>query len=230
VIGISFVEVFDTKVVNGEDERSAMSVVAPENSAEVDRSITKRSKVVAELFISEGASLFEAVHAFANFKVAKTLGIEICISEVMFVSDLLGEIAAMDLHVLEDLHVRAKKEVFEIASTVASARLVVKDGTVDMMFGVNNTNSRRANILKGFEAVTTNSHANLVWFGFAGRHGADKSGIGDLAASGTWSGRTKNLVQLPRIRELGERFVERPVVQRAHSLVRELIQMGRSGP
>ena len=104
----------------------------------------------------------------------------------MFAKDILGEIAAMDSHVFEDLHVRAKKELFEVACTVASATLVlVGDDAVDLKFGFDNANSQRANVLKSIEApVTANSHANSVGFRLAGAHGADKGGIGDYAASG----------------------------------------------
>ena len=107
-----------------------------------------------------------------------------CLGEVMFIKDLLGDITAMDAHILENLHVRAEKEVFEVAGTVASATLAVGDGAVDMKFGVDNADSGRSNVLKRIETVAANRHANAVGFRLARAHAADKSCIGDFAASG----------------------------------------------
>ncbi len=98
--------------------------------------------------------------------------------EVIVVNDLLSDILAMDSHVLEDFHVRAKKKIFEITGTVASAMHGIGDGPVQVEFGVNNANSGGADILIGIKAVASNRHGNAVSFSFARVHGADKIGIG----------------------------------------------------
>ena len=59
----------------------------------------------------------------------------------------------------------------------------VGDNTVEVKLGVGETNSGRAHILVGVKAVAANSHADAVEFGFSWSHGANKIGIGDLAAS-----------------------------------------------
>ena len=64
----------------------------------------------------------------------------------------------------------------------------IRDGTVEMKFSINNTNSRRADDLVGIELVTTHSHADAILLGLAWPHGADKVSIGDFAASGDFGG------------------------------------------
>ena len=83
MIGISFAEILDSKVVDCEGERGSTRVVSPETRCELHRCIAKRSKVVPELFVGEDAGFFQAVHAFAAFKVSETFGIEVGVSETV---------------------------------------------------------------------------------------------------------------------------------------------------
>jgi hypothetical protein len=60
--------------------------------------------------------------------------------------------------------------------------LGIRDGAIEMEFGIDNSDCRRANILISIEFVTTNSHTDSVWFCFAWAHGADKSRVGNFAS------------------------------------------------
>ena len=59
----------------------------------------------------------------------------------------------------------------------------IGDDTIQMEFGVDHTNSRRADILICIKTITTNRHADSEDLGFARSHGADKVGVSYLAAS-----------------------------------------------
>jgi hypothetical protein len=78
-----------------------------------------------ELIIGENAGLFEAVHAFADFKIDISLGIEEVRGESIFFKDFVGNIPAMDSHVLKKFHVRAEEEIFEVAGTEAGTAFCI---------------------------------------------------------------------------------------------------------
>ena len=137
-----------------------------------------------ELVIRENGSFLEAVHAFADFDVDVSFGVEMGVGQAVFVDHFLSEVLAMDPHVLIDDHIGDKEKVFEVAGTVTGAEMGIGDHTVEMELGVDEANGRRADILIGIKAVTTHSHAETIDFGFAGAHGADKVCIGYLATSG----------------------------------------------
>jgi hypothetical protein len=59
----------------------------------------------------------------------------------------------------------------------------IGNDTIEMKFGVNDSNSRRTDILVGVKAITTNSHADSEELSFARLHRADKGGIRYFAAS-----------------------------------------------
>jgi hypothetical protein len=92
---------------------------------------------------------------------------------------------------LVDWHVRNEKEIFEIASAVASTMFGIVDGAVEMQLGVGYTDSRRAKILVSIKPVTANSHADATWFGFAWAHSANKVGVGNFATIGNLVGRNE---------------------------------------
>ena len=110
----------------------------------------------------------------------------------------------MDTHVLEIFHSGDKKEIFQITSTVAGTLFGIGDGTVDVQFGVCDTNSGRACILVGIEAIAANRHANATWFSFAMAHGADEVGVcyfathGDLARRDEKDGLIANNMSIRR--------------------------------
>lgn len=58
-----------------------------------------------------------------------------------------------------------------------------------MELQIGDTDGRGANILVGIELVTSNCHADVALFCFARAHGANESGIGDLATSRDLVGR-----------------------------------------
>ena len=64
-----------------------------------------------ELVIGKNTCLFEAIHTFSNFKIDVAFGVKVFFSELVGVNNLLRKVAAMDAHVLENFHVRGKKEI-----------------------------------------------------------------------------------------------------------------------
>ena len=58
----------------------------------------------AELFVSKYSSFVQSIHAFEDFQVDIAFRIEKIVGNVVFVEDLLGDVAAMQAHVLVDVH------------------------------------------------------------------------------------------------------------------------------
>jgi hypothetical protein len=62
-------------------------------------------------------------------------------------------------------------------------KMGIGNDTIEMEFGVDNTNSRRTDILICVKTITTNCHADSEDLCFARMHCADKVGVSYIAAS-----------------------------------------------
>lgn len=184
MVGVGFAKVFDAKIINSESEGGATIGVTPKTWSVWDWMITVWGKMCLELIVGKYGGFFESVHAFADFDIDVSLGIEIILRQVVLGNDFWGKVLAVDAHVLVDDHVGDKKEVFNVASAVAGTEMGVGDDTVQMEFGVDEANGRRADILVGVETVATDSHAKAVDLGFTGAHCAHEISISDFATSG----------------------------------------------
>jgi hypothetical protein len=142
-----------------------------------------RGKMQFELIVRKDGSLFEAIHAFADLEVDKTFGVKVLVGEIVLVDDFLGNIAAVDMHVLVNEHVGDKEKILLVTSAIMGTKMGIGNDTIEMEFGVNNTNSRRMDILIHVKMITTSRHANLEDLSFARSHCADKVGVSYLAAS-----------------------------------------------
>ncbi len=114
------------------------------------------------------------------------------IGEVVFIDHLLGDVPAMDAHVLVDKHVGDQEKIFEIAGAVPGTEMSVGDDTVDMKFKIDESDGGGADILISVEAVATNGHAETVDFRFAGTHGTNEVGVRDFAAMRDLVGQDEN--------------------------------------
>ncbi len=183
VIGVGLREEFDAKVVDGKGECCATIGVAPEARRLGDWMVTVRSEMCLQLIVCEDGGLFEAVHALADLDVNVTFGIKVVVGKVVLVNNLLWEVSAVDAHVLIDEHVGDEEEVFEVTGTVTSTEMSVGDDTIEVELGINDSNSGRADVLIGVEAIATHCHADAEYFSLAGTHGADEVCIGHFATS-----------------------------------------------
>jgi hypothetical protein len=113
MISIGFGKIFDAKVVDSKREGGASRVVLPQTWSETKWSVAVRGEMSFELIVSKNCSLFQSVYAFADFQIDITFRIEELVGEPIFINDILRDIAAMDSHILENLHFRAEKEIFE---------------------------------------------------------------------------------------------------------------------
>jgi hypothetical protein len=127
--------------------------------------------------------------------------------EIILFDDFLGNIAAVDAHVLVNEHVGEKEKIHQVTSAITGTKMGIGNDTIEMEFGVYNTNSRRTDILIRIKTITTNRNADLEDLGFARLHCADKDGISYLVAS-------RDLIreneQLPRMVLLSEQDLWRP--------------------
>lgn len=72
-----------------------------------------------ELVIGQNGGFLEAIHPLSDFYVNVAFGVKMSVSKVIFFNDFLGDVLAVDTHVLVVEHVGDKKEIFEVSSTVA---------------------------------------------------------------------------------------------------------------
>jgi hypothetical protein len=68
------------------------------------RRVAVGCEVFFQLSVGQDAGFLQAVHAFLDFKVDVPLGIEIVVGEVIFGNDFLGDVFAVNFHVLKDFH------------------------------------------------------------------------------------------------------------------------------
>jgi hypothetical protein len=183
VISIRLGEEFDTKIVDGKGKSCALISVAPETRGLGNWKVSIRGKVLLELIVLKDGSLFEAIHAFADHKVDKTFGVKVLDGEIILVDDFLEIIAAVDAHVLVNEHVGQKGKILQVTSAVTGTKMGIGNDTIEMEFGVYDTNSRRTDILIRIKTITTNRHEDSEDLGFARLHYADKVGESYLVAS-----------------------------------------------
>jgi len=182
VIGVRFGKKFDTEIVDGKSEGGKFGAMTPETGRMIDRVVAKGSKVSAKLFVGKNGSLFETVHALADFDINVTLGVKVFVGKCVLIGDFLSHILAMNFHVLEYFHVTNKKEIFQVAGTVASTAVSIGDHTVEVKFGVDEANRRGSDVLIGVKEVASNSHADAPGFCLAWAHGANELSVSDLSS------------------------------------------------
>ena len=61
-------------------------------------------EIFAESFVSKYRSFFHSINAFAGFQVDIAFRIKKIVGNFVFVEDLLGDVAAMQEHLLLDMH------------------------------------------------------------------------------------------------------------------------------
>ena len=59
----------------------------------------------------------------------------------------------------------------------------IENGTVEVNFGVSNSNSGRLYVLVGVKFVAADSHVDPIDFGFVGTHGTEEVGVGHFSTS-----------------------------------------------
>ena len=127
-----------------------------------DWGVTVWGEMCAELFVGENGGLFEAVHTFANFKETIAAGVEVVLGEAVFLNDFRGQMPTMNLHILVHSHGGAEEKIFDVACAVAGTSCGIRDDTIDVQFGVCNTDCRGTYVLIGVEAIPANGHADPV--------------------------------------------------------------------
>ena len=182
MISIGFGKELDAEIVDGKGESGWTVGMPPKTRSVRDGEVTEGREMSLELVVRENGGFLETVHTLADFDIDVTFGIEVFVGQVVFGEDLGGEITTVNAHVLVDKHVRDQEEIFQVAGAVAGTATGIGDDTVDVEFGVGETDSWRTYILISIEAIAANRHSDSENLGFAGAHGADEVGISDLAA------------------------------------------------
>jgi hypothetical protein len=111
VISIRLREEFDAKVVNSKVKGCASIRMAPKTRGLGNWKVSIRGQVCLELILRKDGSLFEAIHTLVDLKVDIAFGVKVLISEIILIDNFLGNITAMNLHVLVDGHVRDKEKI-----------------------------------------------------------------------------------------------------------------------
>jgi hypothetical protein len=110
VIGIRLREEFDTKIFDSKGKSHASISVASETRGLGNLEVSVRGKVCFELILRKDGSLFEAIHAFVDLEVDKTFEFKVLVGEIVLIDEFLGNIVAVEAHVLVNKHVGDKKK------------------------------------------------------------------------------------------------------------------------
>jgi hypothetical protein len=135
VIGVGFGEIFNSKVVDAEDEGGSFCLVAPESWGERHRGVAVGCEVLDEEVEGDDAGFFQAVHSFSDFQVDETIGGDVDII-VGVVPDFLGDDGRGDADILVVIHGGSQVLIFDVEAEVACSMLGVGDGAVEMDLGV----------------------------------------------------------------------------------------------
>ena len=182
MFGVCFIEVFNTKIVDSKGKREWFGGVAPKTRSVRDWSVAEGGKVSSELIVCEDGCLFQAIHAFADFDIGVSLGVEVGGGKFVLFLDVLRDVPAVNPHVLVYCHVANKKKIFQVGGAITGASVGIGDDAVPVKFSVDETHSRGANVLIGVEEIATNGHSDTPLFSFTGAVGTDKLGVGNFSA------------------------------------------------
>ena len=78
--------------------------MAEEAGSVAERVVSVLGQVSAQLFIGKDGCLLQAIHATSNFKIGITFGVKVGRSQLIFFNDFVGDVAAVDSHVLKNFH------------------------------------------------------------------------------------------------------------------------------
>lgn len=151
VFGVSLGEVFYSEIVDGECESGRFGGVVPETGSVGYGGVAKRCEVSSKLIVGQDGGFLEAIHAFADFNVGVSFGVEVGRGKLVLFLDVLWYVFAVDSHILVNCHVAHQKEVFQVGCAISGATVGIGDDTVPVEFGVDETDGRGANILVGIQ-------------------------------------------------------------------------------
>jgi hypothetical protein len=107
--------------------------VLPKARGVLDGGVAVWCKLFYELFEGNNAGFFEAVHAVAYLDGRIVLVVE---SDGVFVDDFVGNVFAIDAHVLVVGHWGAKVVIMNVHAEVTGTLVRIGDDTVEVDFGV----------------------------------------------------------------------------------------------
>ena len=113
VLGIRFVDVFDTKIINNQHEGKVVQSMFPQAQGDWHWSEPMWGKEFGEAVIGNVAGLGEPIHAFADFNVDVLVVDER--GEIILLHDGDGDDGDWYLHVFVFIHGSVEVKVFDVA-------------------------------------------------------------------------------------------------------------------
>ncbi len=128
MLGVGLGEVFDSKVIDAEDESRAFCAVGPEAWSE-------RSGLFDELIERDNGSLFKTIHSAADLEIDVAIGGNFDVVS-WIVPNFLGDNGRVDAHVLVVGHGRAEEVLLDVKNQEAGALAGVRNCAVDVELGI----------------------------------------------------------------------------------------------
>lgn len=186
MVGMFFAHIFDPKVVHYEAEGDGTSGVGEKARDLVRLDIAMGFEVGDKGIIGDSASLGEAIHAFADFNVDKTLFINNgC--EIVLVNDWLWDDRDVDTHVFVTCHGIVEVEILDVHAHEFGIRGA--DDTVEEDLGCGDAGCFGADVMGVVNEVAANSVANAPWVSFEGSvrcHNSEVSGFATFGNGRAW--------------------------------------------
>ena len=108
--------------------------MAPETGSVGDGGVAERCKVSAKLVVCQDGSFLEAIHAFADFNIGVSFGVEVGRGKLVLFLDVLWYVFAVDAHILVNCHVAHQKEIFQVGCAISGATVGIRDYAVPVEF------------------------------------------------------------------------------------------------
>ena len=100
--GVSFVDIFDPKVVNKASERDESGSVEVETQGVIGGVVITSGEDLFKLLVGKFSGLFEAIDSLTNFPVDVTVGVNFVL-QLVLIDDFLGDVPSMHAHVLDSV-------------------------------------------------------------------------------------------------------------------------------
>ena len=100
--GVSFVDIFDPKVVNKASERDESGSVEVETQGVIGGVVITSGEDLFKLLVGNFAGLFKAVYSLTNFHVDVTIGVKFVL-QLVLINDFLRDVLLMHVHVLKSV-------------------------------------------------------------------------------------------------------------------------------
>jgi len=190
--GIIPVGLPNIKVINNQGEPNVAGVMLPESRDKGAGVVAMWEQKLLELVIGNFASLWQSIHTLANFDIDMAM-VDKCMEDVV-VHDVWWDNGNWNAHVgiVGGGHWGTQVEIFEV--THHALGIGGRHNAVEEQFSGDNVGHFSAHITQVFDAIATNSPADMMRYRFFGAMGTNNVEVGGTPTRGRLVMGMKNMI------------------------------------